>query len=63
MPTPTDPILYEKVKSMITSKYRPSAYWSGLLVQQYKKEFEAKYKNNNAYIGNRQTSLDRLCMD
>lgn len=56
MPTPTDPILYEKIKQTITSKYKPSAYRSAFIVREYKKEFETKYKNSNAYIGNRQTS-------
>ena len=56
MPTPTDPILYEKIKKDITSKYKPSAYRSGLLVQEYKKEYLKKHKNNNAYIGDRETS-------
>lgn len=63
MPTPTDPILYEKVKKIITSKYKPSAYRSAMIVKQYKKEFEAKYKNSNAYIGNRQTSNLKRWMD
>ena len=56
MPTPTDPILYEKIKQNINSKYKPSAYRSGLLVQEYKREYLKKYKNDDAYIGNRQTS-------
>lgn len=56
MPTPTDPILYDKIKQQITSKYKPSAYRSGLLVKEYKKEYEKKHKNDNAYIGNRNTS-------
>ena len=46
MPTPTDPILYDKIKQKITSKYKPSAYRSGLLVKEYKKEYEKKHKNN-----------------
>lgn len=56
MPTPKDPILYEKIKQNITSKYKPSAYRSGLLVQEYKREYLKKYKNDDAYIGDRQTS-------
>lgn len=56
MPKPTDPELYDKIKKQITSKYKPSAYRSGLLVQEYKKEYQKKHKNNNAYIGNRETS-------
>ena len=56
MPTPTDPILYDIIKQNITRKYKPSAYRSGLLVQEYKKEYLKKHKNNNAYIGDRETS-------
>lgn len=56
MPTPRDAELYDKIKKQITSKYKPSAYRSGLLVKEYKKEYEKKHKNNNAYIGNRETS-------
>ena len=56
MPTPTDPKLYEKIKQDITSKYKPSAYRSAFLVREYKKEYLKKHKNNNAYIGDRETS-------
>lgn len=56
MPTPKDQILYEKIKHFIHSKYKPSAYRSGLLVQEYKREYLKKYKNDDAYIGNRQES-------
>lgn len=63
MPTPTDQILYDKIKQIITSKYKPSAYRSGLLVQQYKREYEKKHKNNNAYSGNRETSNLKRWMD
>lgn len=56
MPTPTDPILYDIIKQKITSKYKPSAYRSGLIVKEYKKEYEKKHKNNNSYIGDRETS-------
>lgn len=56
MPTPKDQILYEKIKQNIHSKYKPSGYRSGLLVQEYKREYLKKHKNDDAYIGNRQTS-------
>jgi len=56
MPTPKDQILYEKIKQNIHSKYKPSAYRSGLLVKEYKREYLKKYKNDDAYIGNRQES-------
>lgn len=38
MPTPTNKKLYEEVKAEIFAKYpKPSAYRSGLLVQEYKR--------------------------
>ena len=63
MPTPKDQILYEKIKQNIHSKYKPSAYRSGLLVQEYKREYLKKYKNDDAYIGNRQESNLKLWFD
>jgi Family of unknown function (DUF5872) len=56
MPTPNDKDLYEKIKKEITSKYKPSAYRSGLLVQKYKEAYFKKHKNNNAYSGNKSNS-------
>ena len=56
MPTPNDKDLYEKIKKEITSKYKPSAYRSGIIVQKYKSEYYKKYKNNNAYSGNKANS-------
>ncbi len=56
MPTHKDQILYEKIKQNIHSKYKPSAYRSGLLIKEYKREYLKKYKNDDAYIGNRQES-------
>ena len=44
MPTPTDLVLYEKVKKEIVAKYKPSAYRSGLLVRKYKEEYLKKHK-------------------
>lgn len=52
-PEPNDKQLYNKVKNEINMKYKPSAYRSGLLVQQYKKEYIKKYKRNDAYIGDK----------
>jgi len=41
--TPKDPILYEKVKKQIYKKYpKHSAYRSGLLVQEYKKQYKGR---------------------
>ena len=52
-PEPKDKELYNKIKNEINMKYKPSAYRSGLLVQQYKKEYFKKYKSNDAYIGDK----------
>ena len=52
-PEPKDKELYNKIKNEINMKYKPSAYRSGLLVQQYKKEYFKKHKNNDAYIGDK----------
>lgn len=51
MATPKDIRLYEKVKNEIHSKYKPSAYRSGLLVQKYKEEYFKKYNKDDAYTG------------
>ena len=50
-PTPKDIVLYEKIKKEISDKYKHSAYRSGLIVKQYKKEYKNKYKSDDAYIG------------
>lgn len=50
MPSPTDPLLYEKVKKEVYAKYaKPSAYRSGALVKEYKEQFKAKYGNREPY--------------
>jgi len=52
MSKPTDPKLYEKVKKEIYKKYpKHSAYRSGLLVQEYKKQFKEKFPRKDPYIG------------
>jgi hypothetical protein len=56
MPTPTDKDLYDKIKIEITSKYKPSAYRSGMIVKKYKEEYLKKHNNSNAYTGNRENS-------
>jgi hypothetical protein len=56
MPQPKDKELYEKIKNEITSKYKPSAYRSGMIVRKYKEEYYKKHKNNNAYTGDRNNS-------
>ncbi len=50
-PEPRDQILYDKIKTDITNKYKPSAYRSGLIVKTYKTEYYNKHNNNNAYFG------------
>ena len=52
MNKPKDIKLYNKVKKNIYLKYpNHSAYRSGLLVKQYKSEYEKKYNSKNAYTG------------
>ena len=49
---PKDTNLYNRIKSRIYDKYTThSAYRSGLLVKEYKKAYEKKYKSNDAYTG------------
>ena len=40
----------------MNTKYKPSAYRSGLLVKKYKEEYLKKHKNSDAYTGNRNNS-------
>lgn len=56
MPEPTDKDLYEKVKRDILNKYKHSAYRSGLIVKEYKKQYFLKHKNHNAYSGSKANS-------
>ena len=61
-PIPRDIILYNKTKKYINHKYpKPSAYRSGLLVQEYKKRFHKNNGDKNAYIGRKtkKTGLNR----
>ena len=60
-PEPKDKELYNKIKNEINMKYKPSAYRSGLLVQQYKKEYFKKHKNNDAYIGGKPELSNLTC--
>ena len=52
-PKPSDMKLYKKVKKEIYKKYKKhSAYRSGHLVREYKKQYAKKYgKNSDPYIG------------
>ena len=55
--TPTDITLYNKIRANILLKYKTnSAYRSGLIVKEYKREFFIKHKNNNSYNGDRDKS-------
>jgi hypothetical protein len=57
---PRDKELYEKVKKKIYKKYKkPSAYRSGALVKEYKKQYFYKYGNMNSYIGTSKDGLKR----
>lgn len=56
MPEPRDKILYEKIKNEIISKYKPSAYRSGMIVKKYKEEYMKKYNRNDSYIGSKSNS-------
>ena len=53
MSIPKDLNLYNKVKEIVFKQYdKPSAYRSGALVKEYKKEFKNKYgENDEPYIG------------
>ena len=55
-PQPKDQVLYDKIKKKINTKYKPSAYRSGLLVKKYKEEYLKKHKSSDAYTGNRSNS-------
>lgn len=52
-PKPRDHILYNEIKKEITSRYKPSAYRSGLIVKQYKNVYKELYKTDDAYIGDK----------
>lgn len=59
---PKDIKLYEKIKNNIYIKIpKHSAYRSGLVVKEYKKQYFKKYKSNNAYTGikNKKKGLSR----
>ena len=48
---PKDKILYNKIKANIYKKIpKHSAYRSGLIVKEYKKQYLKKYKNNLMHI-------------
>jgi hypothetical protein len=55
MSNPRDGELYERIKTSVYKQYpKHSAYRSGLLVQQYKKAYQEKHGDSNAYVGKKQ---------
>lgn len=53
---PKDQQLYDYVKPQVNKEYpTPSAYRSGILVQQYKKAFREKHGSPEAYYGKKST--------
>jgi hypothetical protein len=52
-PKPRDHILYNEIKKEISSKYKHSAYRSGLIVKRYKEAYKDIYKTDDAYTGDR----------
>ncbi len=57
MSQPTDMKLYEKVAKSIKKKYpKHSAYRSGLLVKEYKKQFKEKFGNKSPYKGKKKSN-------
>ena len=49
---PVDKKLYDNIKKIVYKKHpKHSAYRSGILVQEYKKNFAQKYGKKNPYIG------------
>lgn len=59
---PKDIKLYEKIKNNIYIKIpKHSAYRSGLIVKEYKKQYFKKYKSDKAYTGikNKKKGLSR----
>ena len=52
MAEPKDKELYEKVKKRVYTRIpKHSAYRSGLVVKEYKQEYEKKHKSKEAYVG------------
>ena len=52
---PSDPFLYDSIKKKVKAKFEktsrwPSAYASGYLVKEYKKQFSKKYGDKKPYI-------------
>jgi hypothetical protein len=60
MSQPSDKALYEKVKKQIYKKYpNHSAYRSGLLVKEYKKQHSKKHPDKQPYLNKSTNGLKR----
>lgn len=56
MPEPVDQQLYQKVKAKVYKRIpKHSAYRSGVLVQEYKRDFKKRYGNRTPYHGKKKT--------
>lgn len=56
MPEPVDQQLYQKVKAKVYKRIpKHSAYRSGVLVQEYKRDFKKLYGNRTPYHGKKKT--------
>ena len=61
MPIPKDSKLYNKTKKYIYKKFpKHSAYRSGLLVQEYKKQYSNKYGNKTSAYKGKKTKKKRI---
>lgn len=60
MSVPVDKELYENIKKKVWKQYeKPSAYRSGALVKEYRKQFKEKYGDKPAYKGEKKGNLKR----
>ncbi len=61
MPVPVDKQLYKKVKAKVYTRIpKHSAYRSGVLVQEYKREFKKRHGNRTPYHGRKKTQKTGL---
>jgi hypothetical protein len=59
MSVPVDKELYETIKKKVWKQYeKPSAYRSGALTKEYKKQFKKKYGDKSPYKGSNDRGLD-----
>lgn len=60
MSVPVDKELYDTIKKKVWKQYeKPSAYRSGALVKEYRKQFKEKYGDKPAYKGEKKGNLKR----